>query len=274
MDNVTIFRKDEFGAVRAVTLEGEPWFVAADVCRALGIGNSRDATNKLDDDEKMTVDLTDSHSGKRGGAQMITAVNEPGLYALVLSSRKPEAKAFKRWITHEVIPAIRKTGGYIAGQETMDDDQLLANALMVAQRKIAERNKQLEAANEKIKADAPKVLFAETVQKAEGDILVRQLARLMNQRGYDVGERRLYEILRRDGWVIKANAKDQNAPTQKSVDMGLMRVIERTVGSAEKTFLSTTTVITPKGQLYFLNKYAPERPERKIPPVQEAMTLC
>lgn len=81
------------------------------MCRALGIGNSRDATNKLDDDEKMTVDLTDSHSGKRGGAQMITVVNEPGLYALVLSSRKPEAKAFKRWITHEVIPAIRKTGG-------------------------------------------------------------------------------------------------------------------------------------------------------------------
>ena len=127
---------------------------------------------------------------------------------------------------------------------------------------------------EKIKADAPKVLFAETVQKAEGDILVRQLARLMNQRGYDIGERRLYEILRRDGWVIKANAKDQNAPTQKSVDMGLMRVIERTIGSAEKTFLSTTTVITPKGQLYFLNKYAPERPERKIPPVQEAITPC
>ena len=270
MDNVTIFSKDEFGAVRAVTLEGEPWFVAADVCRALGLGNSSQAIAKLDDDEKSGVIISDPH----GREQVTRFISESGLYALVLSSRKPEAKAFKRWITHEVIPAIRKTGGYIAGQETMDDDQLLANALMVAQRKIAVRNKQLEAANEKIKADAPKVLFAETVQKAEGDILVRQLARLMNQRGYDVGERRLYEILRRDGWVIKANAKDQNAPTQKSVDMGLMRVIERTVGSAEKTFLSTTTVITPKGQLYFLNKYAPERPERKIPPVQEAMTLC
>lgn len=269
MDNVTIFRKDEFGAVRAVTLDGEPWFVAADVCRALGLGNSSMAISKLDKDERTLISIEGASNGLP-----VNAVNEPGLYSLVLGSRKPEAKAFKRWITHEVIPAIRKTGGYIAGQETMDDDQLLANALMVAQRKIAERNKQLEAANEKIKADAPKVLFAETVQKAEGDILVRQLARLMNQRGYDVGERRLYEILRRDGWVIKANAKDQNAPTQKSVDMGLMRVIERTVGSAEKTFLSTTTVITPKGQLYFLNKYAPERPERKIPPVQEAMTLC
>lgn len=269
MDNVTIFSKEEFGAVRVVTLEGEPWFVAADVCRALGLGNSRQTLSYLDDDEKGVIT-----SDTLGGKQEMSTINEPGLYSLILRSRKPEAKAFKRWITHEVIPEIRKTGGYIAGQETMDDDQLLANALMVAQRKIAERNKQLEEANEKIKADAPKVLFAETVQKAEGDILVRQLARLMNQRGYDIGERRLYEILRRDGWVIKANAKDQNAPTQKSVDMGLMRVIERTIGSAEKTFLSTTTVITPKGQLYFLNKYAPERPERKIPPVQEAMTPC
>lgn len=269
MDNVTIFRKEEFGAVRAVTLEGEPWFVAADVCRALGIGDSRTATARLDDDEKDAVLIR-----TLGGEQKMTIISESGLYALVLSSRKPEAKAFKRWITHEVIPAIRKTGGYIAAKPDETPEEIMARALVVANETLARHKQQLEAANEKIKADAPKVLFAETVQKAEGDILVRQLARLMNQRGYDVGERRLYEILRRDGWVIKANAKDQNAPTQKSVDMGLMRVIERTIGSAEKTFLSTTPVITPKGQLYFLNKYAPERPERKIPPVQEAMTLC
>jgi anti-repressor protein len=269
MNDVTIFRKDEFGAVRAVTLEGEPWFVAADVCRALGLGNSSMAVLKLDEDEK-GISLIDT----LGGEQKLGIVSESGLYALVLSSRKPEAKAFKRWITHEVIPSIRKTGGYIAGQETMDDDQLLANALMVAQRKIAERNKQLEAANAKIQADAPKVLFAETVQKAEGDILVRQLAKLMVQRGYDTGEKRLYDLLRRDGFVIKANAKDQNAPTQRSVDMGLMRSIERTVSSADKTFISSTTLITPKGQIYFLNKYAPEKPEKKRPPVQEAMVLC
>lgn len=270
MNDVTIFRKDEFGAVRAVTLEGEPWFVAADVCRALGIGNSSDAVKRLDDDEHALVSI----EGLSRGNDKANIINEPGLYGLVLASRKPEAKAFKRWITHEVIPAIRKTGGYIAGQEKMDDDQLLANALMVAQRKIAERNKQLEAANAKIQADAPKVLFAETVEKAEGDILVRQLAKLMAQRGYDTGEKRLYDLLRRDGFVIKANAKDQNAPTQRSVDMGLMRSIERTVSSAEKTFISSTTVITPKGQIYFLNKYAPEKPEKKRPPVQEAMVLC
>lgn len=269
MNDVTIFRKDEFGAVRAVTLEGEPWFVAADVCRALGLGNSSDVIKRLDEDERTLVSIEGASNGLP-----VNAVNEPGLYALILGSRKPEAKAFKRWITHEVIPSIRKTGGYIAGQETMDDDQLLANALMVAQRKIAERNKQLEAANAKIQADAPKVLFAETVEKAEGDILVRQLAKLMVQRGYDTGEKRLYDLLRRDGFVIKANAKDQNAPTQRSVDMGLMRSIERTVSSADKTFISSTTVITPKGQIYFLNKYAPEKPEKKRPPVQEAMVLC
>ena len=269
MNDVTIFRKDEFGAVRAVTLEGEPWFVAADVCRALGLGNSSKAVMPLDDDEK---GITNSNT--LGGEQKMVIVSEPGLYSLIVRSRKPEAKAFKRWITHEVIPSIRKTGGYIAGQETMDDDQLLANALMVAQRKIAERNKQLDAANAKIQADAPKVLFAETVEKAEGDILVRQLAKLMVQRGYDTGEKRLYDLLRRDGFVIKANAKDQNAPTQRSVDMGLMRSIERTVSSAEKTFISSTTLITPKGQIYFLNKYAPEKPEKKRPPVQEAMVLC
>lgn len=232
MNDVTIFRKDEFGAVRAVTLEGEPWFVAADVCRALEIDNT--ATRRLDEDEKAALRLTQTSSNGTEQGRDVTIINEPGLYALVLSSRKPEAKAFKRWITHEVIPSIRKTGGYIAGQETMDDDQLLANALLVAQRKIAERNKQLEAANAKIQADAPKVLFAETVQKAEGDILVRQLAKLMVQRGYDTGEKRLYDLLRRDGFVIKANAKDQNAPTQRSVDMGLMRSIERTVSSATR----------------------------------------
>lgn len=269
MNDVTIFRKNEFGAVRAVTLAGEPWFVAADVCRALGLGNSSDVIKRLDEDERTLVSIEGASNGLP-----VNAVNEPGLYALILGSRKPEAKAFKRWITHEVIPAIRKTGGYIAAKLDETPEEIMARALVVANETLARHKQQLEAANAKIKADAPKVLFAETVQKAEGDILVRQLARLMNQRGYDIGERRLYEILRRDGWVIKANAKDQNAPTQKSVDMGLMRVIERAIGSAEKTFLSTTTVITPKGQIYFLNKYAPEKPEKKRPPVQETMALC
>ncbi len=260
MDDVTIFRKDEFGAVRAVTLDGEPWFVAADVCRALGLGNSRQTLSYLDDDEKGVIT-----SDTLGGKQEMSTINEPGLYSLILRSRKPEAKAFKRWITHEVIPSIRKTGGYIAAKPDETPEEIMARALVVANETLARHKQQLEEANAKIKADAPKVLFAETVQKAEGDILVRQLAKLMVQRGYDIGEQRLYEILRRDGFVIKANAKDKNMPTQKSVDMGLMRSIERAVGSAEKTFIKSTTVITPKGQLYFLNKYAPEMKQERLP---------
>ena len=260
MNDVTIFRKDEFGAVRAVRLKGEPWFVAADVCRALGLGNSSQAIAKLDDDEKSGVIISDPH----GREQVTRFISESGLYALVLSSRKPEAKAFKRWITHEVIPEIRKTGGYIAGQETMDDDQLLANALMVAQRKIAERNKQLEAANAKIQADAPKVLFAETVEKAETCISIGTLAKILNQAGLDIGERRLFERLRNDKW-LNSKGRNWNVPSQKSMDMGMMRVHESTVSRSSGIQINKTPLITGKSQRFFLDLYAPKATQERLP---------
>lgn len=259
MNDVTIFRKDEFGAVRAVTLEGEPWFVAADVCRALGLGNSSDVIKRLDEDERTLVSIEGASNGLP-----VNAINEPGLYALNLGSRKPEAKAFKRWITHEVIPEIRKTGGYIAGQETMDDDQLLANALMVAQRKIDERNKQLEAANEKIKADAPKVLFAETVEKAETCISIGTLAKILNQAGLDIGERRLFERLRNDKW-LNSKGRSWNVPSQKSMDMGLMRVHESTISRSSGIQINKTPLITGKGQRFFLDLYAPKATQERLP---------
>lgn len=260
MNDVTIFRKDEFGAVRAVMLEGEPWFVAADVCRALGIGNSSDAVKRLDDDEHALVSI----EGLSRGNDKANIINEPGLYGLVLASRKPEAKAFKRWITHEVIPEIRKTGGYVAGQEMMDDDQLLANALMVAQRKIAERNKQLEAANAKIQADAPKVLFAETVEKAETCISIGTLAKILNQAGLDIGERRLFERLRNDKW-LNSKGRNWNIPSQKSMDMGLMRVHESTISRSSGIQINKTPLITGKGQRFFLDLYAPKATQERLP---------
>lgn len=259
MNDVTIFRKDEFGAVRAVTLKGEPWFVAADVCRALGLGNSSDVIKRLDEDERTLVSIEGASNGLP-----VNAVNEPGLYALILGSRKPEAKAFKRWITHEVIPEIRKTGGYIAGQEMMDDDQLLANALMVAQRKIAERNKQLEAANAKIQADAPKVLFAETVEKAETCISIGTLAKILNQAGLDIGERRLFERLRNDKW-LNSKGRNWNVPSQKSMDMGLMRVHESTVSRSSGIQINKTPLITGKGQRFFIDLYAPKATQERLP---------
>ena len=161
MSDIKIFENEEFGTIRTATIDNEPWFVAVDVCKALDISNSRDAVKRLDNDEKGVV-LTDT----LGGEQEVTTINEPGLYTLVLSSRKPEAKQFKRWITHEVIPAIRKTGGYIAGEENMSDDELMAQALIVAKRKLDERTAQLEQravqlveANEQLEENKPKVVF-------------------------------------------------------------------------------------------------------------------
>lgn len=127
MNEMQIFESDRFGQFRTTTIDGEPWFVAADVCRALEIGNPSQALTKLDDDEKMTLTSNEGHSGQRGGAQSMNVVNEPGLYTLVLGSRKPEAKAFKRWITHEVLPSIRKTGAYATDARLLEAAQLLAN---------------------------------------------------------------------------------------------------------------------------------------------------
>jgi prophage antirepressor-like protein len=136
MDNKIIaFTNPEFGEVRTLNIENEPWFVAADVCKALEIGNPTDAMRRLDADERTLVSIEGASNGLS-----VNAVNEPGLYTLVLGSRKPEAKAFKRWITHDVIPSIRKNGGYIAGQETLSPEELMAKALLVAQKTIEEKN--------------------------------------------------------------------------------------------------------------------------------------
>lgn len=165
MYNIIVYENKRFGNIRTFVEEGkqEPWFVAADVCRALEVKNARDAVARLDDDEKNTVVLTD---GNRGNPN-VTVVSEPGLYALVLSSRKPEAKEFKRWITHDVIPSIRKSGGYIAGQEDMSDADLMAKALIVAQRQIEQRDKQITEMQ-------PKALFADAVSASKTSILFEE----------------------------------------------------------------------------------------------------
>lgn len=155
MNQLKVFANPTFGSIRTLNIDGEPWFVAVDVCMALGIGNVSMAISRLDDDEKNTVNLTE---GIPGNPNKII-VNEPGLYALVLSSRKPEAKAFKRWITHEVIPSIRKNGGYIAGQEAMTAEELMAKALMVAQKTIADRDARISALQVEVAVAQPKAAY-------------------------------------------------------------------------------------------------------------------
>ncbi|MDD7678136.1 MAG: phage antirepressor [Anaerovibrio sp.] len=242
MKDIQIFNNPEFGQVRTVVIDDEPWFVAADVCRALDIGNSRQAVTRLDDDEKNTVTLND---GIPGNPEK-TVVNEPGLYSLVLGSRKPEAKAFKRWITHEVIPAIRKTGGYHVPQSP---EEQMAQGLLAAQKLLAEKDKRIEEMR-------PKEIFADAVSISKTDILIGDLAKLIKQNGHDIGQKRLFAWLREKGYLIKRKGLDWNMPTQKAMEMKLFRVKETVVTHSDgHTTVSKTPKVTGKGQVYFVNKF-------------------
>ena len=255
MNEIKVFENAQLGAVRTVMVDGEPWFVTADVCKCLELGNSGMALTRLDDDEKMTINLTDSHSGQRGGAQYCTAVNEPGLYALVLGSRKPEAAAFKRWITHDVIPDIRKHGLY-ATPETVeamlgDPDTMIA-VLTEYKRERAERIRLTEQA----KQDAPKVLFADSVTASDTTILIGELAKLLKQNGYPSGQNRLFETMRKEGYLISRKGTDYNSPTQRSMELGLFTIKETAITHADgHVTISKTTKVTGKGQVYFVNHF-------------------
>lgn len=265
MNELQIFQNQDFGELRIEMKNGEPWFVAADVCRALEISNSRDAVNRLDADEKGVV-LTDTP----GGMQNVTIINEPGLYSLVLGSRKPEAKAFKRWITHDVIPAIRKTGGYIAGEERMSDDELLSQALLVAQRKLEQRTAELNAANDALdEANAaldeaqPKVIFADAVAAAQSSVLIGDLAKMLRQNGVEMGQKRLFEWLRNNGYLMKSG-ESYNMPTQKAMERKLFEIKVGTYINPDGSVRVTkTTKVSGKGQQYFINLFLAEQNKNK-----------
>ena len=249
-NELKIFTNKEFGNVRVKEIDGEPWFVAADVCKSLDINNPRQAVTKLDEDEKMTVTTNDGHSGKLGGAQMMNVINESGLYELVLRSRKPEAKAFKRWITHEVIPDIRKHGMYATPttiQSILDDPDSFIKMIEAYKE---EKRMRIEAQN-KIKQDAPKVLFADAVSASETSILIGDLAKLLRQNGVNIGQNRFFQWMRKNGFLTR-----HNAPTQKSMDMELFEVLERTVNNPDGSVrIVRTTKALPKAQIYFVNKF-------------------
>lgn len=250
MNDMQVFQSRQFGEIRTVNRDGAPWFVAADVCRALEHSNSRMALERLDEDEKGVSSIYTP-----GGKQEMAIVNEPGLYALVLGSRKPEAKAFKRWITHEVLPAIRKHGAY-ATDDTID--RIIGNPdfgikLLGELKQEREARRALEA---KAEQDAPKVLFAQSVESSKSEILVGELAKILKQSGVSIGPNRLFELLRRDGYLISRKGADWNMPTQKSMELGVMRIKETCITHADgHTTIQKTPKITGKGQIYFVNRY-------------------
>lgn len=253
MNSPMIFNAPVFGTLRAIMKGGEPWFVAADVCRALEIGNPSQALARLDDDEKITTLI--SNEGAASGKSSMAFVNEPGLYALVLGSRKPEAKAFKRWITHVVIPAIRKHGGYLTA-EKVEEALLNPDVLIRLATELKDEREARRALESKVAEDAPKVLFAKAVEQAENSILVGDLAKLIKQNGTDIGQKRLFSRLRAEGY-LGTRGENYNMPTQRAMEMQLFHISERTINNPDGSVRLTRTVkVTGKGQVYFINRYA------------------
>ena len=250
MNELQIFKSHEFGEIRTTIQNGEPWFVAADVCKALDITQNRNAVARLDDDEK-GVRLTDT----LGGKQKLTVVNEAGLYSLVLGSRKPEAKAFKRWITHEVLPTIRRTGGYVNSAEAFIG-HYLPHADESTRTMFRAQLKAIEELNAKIEADKPKVLFADAVSSSDTTILVGEMAKILKQNGVNIGQKRFFEWLRQNGYLIKRKGSEWNMPTQRSMELGLFEIKESTHLDGNGCNITTKTPkITGKGQQYFIGEF-------------------
>ena len=253
MNGMQIFQNAEFGPVRIIERDGgELRFVARDVCACLGIGNTGDVIAALDDDEK-GIDSIDTP----GGRQEMSTVTEPGLYSLVLRSRKSEARRFTRWITHEVIPSIRKTGSY--GIPVLPNFRNPAEAARAwadkEEQRFLEEQKRL-ALEQKMEEVRPKVVFAESIEVAQTSILVGEMAKLIKQAtGYDIGQNRFFEWLRNRGYLHKSGSQT-NMPTQRCIDNGWMEIKEGTrIGSSGESHITRTPKITGKGQIYFINLF-------------------
>lgn len=242
MNKVKIFNSEEFGDVRTVTINGDPWFVGKDVAAALGFTNPRDAISTHVFDEDKGVESIDT----LGGKQKMTVINESGLYALVFGSRLKSAQRFKHWVTSEVLPAIRRTGGY--QMPAPQGKELLALAVLEAQKTI-------EAQNTEIERMKPKAIFADAVSASTSSILIGDLAKLLRQNGVDTGQKRLFEQLRNEGYLMKTGSS-RNMPTQRYVADGLFQIKETVISNPDGSVRMTkTTKVTGKGQQYFLNKY-------------------
>ena len=246
MNEVKIFNSKEFGDVRTVTIDGESWFVGKDVAEALGYSKARNAlaTHVSEEDKKDAP-----FQGPLGGMQTMTIINESGLYALIFGSKLESAQRFKHWVTSEVLPAIRKTGG--CQMQAPQGKELLALAVLEAQKTI-------EAQNEEIERMRPKEIFADAVSTSHTSILIGDLAKLLKQNGVDTGQKRLFAWMRENGYLIKRKGADWNMPTQKAMEMGLFEVKESTVNNPDGSVrINKTTKATGKGQIYFLNKLLP-----------------
>ena len=249
MNDIQIFNYNS-NEVRTVQHDGEPWFVLKDVCRVLGMDVSKlkQVADRLDGDEKGRCLVPTP-----GGEQETWIINESGLYNVILRSDKPEAKPFRKWVTSEVLPSIRKHGAYMT-PETIEEAILNPDTIIkIATELKAEREKRMALQN-KVEEDKPKVLFADAVATAHTSILVGELAKLLKQNGVDIGQNRLFRWMRDKGYLIRRSGTDYNMPTQRAMEMGLFEIKETAISHADgHTSVSKTPKVTGKGQQYFVS---------------------
>ena len=250
MNELQIFNSEEFGEIRTITKDNEPMFCLADVCKALEISNVGNVKQRLSEKGIHTADTP-----TKGGLQKMIFINEANLYKTIFQSRKDSAERFTEWVTSEVLPSIRKNGGYIAGQETLSDEELLSKALMVAQRKIEEKNNIIAMQDSRIQGMIPKEIFADAVSASHTSILVGDLAKLICQNGVQIGQKRLFEWLRENNFLVKSGTS-RNMPKQRYVEQGLFEVKESNIQNPDGSVrITKTTKVTGKGQVYFVNKF-------------------
>ena len=252
MNSLKIFENPEFGSIRTLELNGEPWFVGKDVAEVLGYSNTQKAIrDHVDEEDKLTERIV-----LAGQNRDVIFINESGLYSLILSSKLPTAKAFKRWVTSEVLPAIRRTGGYIPTTQQMSEQEIMARAVQISMNTIKHQKEQLDKQAEQLEQQAPKVLFADSVASSSSSILVFDLAKLLKQNGVNMGGNRLFAWLREHGYLVKRKGSDYNMPTQKSMNLGLFEIKESTHTHADgHTTVNRTPKVTGKGQIYFVSKF-------------------
>lgn len=242
MNTLQIFKNKEFGQIRTVTIDNEPWFVGKDVATALGYSDTFGALKKHVSDEDKQNCQNDSFGTPRG----MIVINESGLYALIFGSKLESAKRFKHWVTSDVLPAIRKTGGY--QMKAPEGKELLALAVLEAQKTIEEQNAQIERMR-------PKEIFADAVTTSKQSILIGQLAKLICQNGHSIGQNRLFQWMRDNGYLMKSG-NNYNMPMQRYVEQGLFEIKERSITNPDGSVkLTRTTKVTGKGQQYFINKF-------------------
>lgn len=248
MTKLQIFKNEDFNEVRTLQTNGKLWFVGKDIADNLGyINGSRDVNRHVDSEDRITQVIPQYQNGTLVKTKTIL-INESGVYSLIFSSKLKKAREFKRWVTNEVLPSIRKNGGYILGQENASD-KTIQEALEVARDVIKQKDLLIESMK-------PKALFADSVATSNTTILIGELAKILKGNGIETGQNRLFEWLRTNGYLIKRHGTDYNMPTQKSMELGLFKIKETVFTYPDgHTSISKTTKVTGKGQQYFINLF-------------------